>query len=90
MTHQAAAPSRAPIWVLAASCLIAAVAWLSLTTVPLISEGAVIVLTVAVVTAAGVVAPRQQGRRRLLALLGATVAVLPLAAVLAFLALSDG
>jgi ABC-type glycerol-3-phosphate transport system permease component len=78
-------------WVLAAGIFTAVLAWVSLTTVPLLSQGAVLAITLAVLVSAAVVARRQQGRQRWLALSsGALVVLLPLLLVVGFLAVSGG
>ncbi len=82
--------SNAPALVLAAGCVTAGLTWLSLTTVRVLSDGAVLSLTLAVVFAAVVVCRRQRGPHRWLAVSGAAVALLPLLVVAAFLSISDG
>jgi uncharacterized membrane protein len=82
--------SNAPALVLAAGCVTAGLTWLSLTTVRVLSQGALLALTLTVVIAAAVVCRDHRGPRRWLAVSGAAVALLPLLVVAAFLSVSDG
>ena len=82
--------SAAGYWALFAGCVSAALTWLSLTKVPLLSQPAVLMLTLACAVGCVAAARRSRGAQRRLAVLGAGLAILPLVVVIAFLSVSDG
>ena len=82
--------SVAGSWALVAGCATATLTWLSLTTVPLLGQRAVLLVTLGCLGGCVVTARRTTGAQRRLAALGAVVTLLPLVVVAVFLSISDG
>ncbi len=76
--------------VLVAGSVSAGLSWASLTTVDLLDEASVLLMTVVCALAGVVVAIRVRGWERRLAVLGSVMAMMPILVVVAFLSASEG